>query len=213
MLAPFHFVSILGYDSCIKTISLCTIFLISCTLPSWDLKSTKLPYTEAGMAIGIDNTDTIWLIGGKSNPKGLINVDPNTNPPKPESVLTGLQFDVFNDGQYYSQSNLIVYMLMYDEINRRNFFNIYDLKQYTMTDNWNDMFLPLPTEYGACLATDDEYIYIIGGKDPNTGTIRNELQIYSRNTQIWASNPPSMSNTRYTPACIGTINTRFLYVM
>ena len=64
-------------------------------------------------------------------------------------------------------------MLKYDSANRRNYFAIYDLKQYIYTDHYHgpDMYLPIPTMDGACVATDNEYIYVLGGRDPSKGMI------------------------------------------
>ena len=102
-------------------------------------------------------------------------------------------------------------MLMYDA-RQGNYFNIFDLKAYKFTEFWNDVLVPIPTENGACVASDTEYIYVIGGKVPNKVEFRSELQIYSMSAGRWAPTAPSMKYERYTPACIGTVNSRLLYV-
>ena len=101
---------------------------------------------------------------------------------------------------------------MYNPDRRLNYLNIFDLKEYTLTASWNDMFVPLSTERGACVATDTENIYVIGGRDPSNFQYHNALQIYSISTETWSPTAPSMRYQRYNPACIGTVNSRSLYV-
>ena len=64
---------------------------------AWKVQSTALDHAEAGMAVGIDGSDIIWLIGGKSQPTGLSRVDPNAAIPQPTAVSL-LTFNIFSDG-------------------------------------------------------------------------------------------------------------------
>ena len=101
---------------------------------------------------------------------------------------------------------------MYETEYQTNYLSIYDLRTSSMTTHSNDIYLPLPTEYGACITMSDQYIFIIGGLNPFTSEYRRDLQIYSRIDADWIPDPPLMCNTRYTSACIATEHTGFLYV-
>eukprot|EP01084_Bolivina_argentea_P035869 66414_1 len=148
-----------------------------------------LPRADTDMAIGVYNT-TIFLIGGGSSPRQLIEHNVNTQTYQ-DHGLDALAANVGGEGQFWTSNDHIIYII---DQNTGNSFNTFDMSLNLFTTDWKGITFPVAVDE-ACLASTETFLYVLGGT-------LDVLQILSLSTYTWLSNPPSMIDTREKHACI-----------
>eukprot|EP01083_Nonionella_stella_P018573 51709_1 len=161
--------------------------------------SASMPFALRGMAVGSFN-NSIFVIGGEydvyqGRSRRLIEYHTTENH-FTEYGSNYLNQYVFGTGAFYTQKQNRVYMI---SINGQR-LSMMDLATPAklLETNWNDVTIPHAVGEHGCLASNDEYMFIVGGF---ISFSLNHLQILSLSTWQWLSNPPSLNLARRGISC------------
>eukprot|EP01084_Bolivina_argentea_P177517 306961_1 len=187
------------------TILLCDAFITANTL---------LPRSTANMAI-CDYNDTIFLFGGSgTNSQQYVQYDTVSN----TFIDIGsniLNIIAYGTAQYYTQINNFCYWigtttsiasgtLTASSISVVNL----ELENFSIGSISNS---PHFVGESACLASNNEYLFIVGGVSDTLGVL-NTLQIYNISSGEWKDGP-NMQKSRTRHSCIVDLKRNILYAI
>eukprot|EP01084_Bolivina_argentea_P175128 303324_1 len=166
------------------------------TYDGWITSSVSMPRENYDMAIGYyDNS--IYLLGGYIHQFQLIEYDIGTN----KMIDHGenkLPTKVYGEAQYYSVSNNIIFMIDHFGANLFTF----DLTTLSFINDGNNIHFNIPYNVSteACIASTDEFLYIVGGRN-SENIFLNTLQIFTISTNEWSTTTPAMKSKRGALTC------------
>eukprot|EP01083_Nonionella_stella_P274333 931093_1 len=176
---------------------------------NWTVGSPLLPNKAGKMAMAYWNSSIFLLGRGNVIPKQIIEYDIANNEFIDHGVGHFTQ-DIYGFGQFYHQQHNLLYLIA---ANGQDLFRI-NLSTITKEtySKWNAATIPHNVGYNAygCLASNDEYLFIIGGHD---GNILRDVQILSLSTLQWLSNASSLNYARRSAACAIHETSGFLYTL
>eukprot|EP01083_Nonionella_stella_P098152 275940_1 len=176
--------------------------LWSYSLRSFTLQSPLMPYNGDGWAIHYDSTNhQIWFLSPRicdtvsficSDTTHVISYDINNNSfkieastPEPMTLHESSNCATSNGDTIYfnDASNLVI-----------GSYNIH-------TSEWKRPFQTMPHDvFGACLVSDDRFIYVIGGSTISIQIVP-YLQIFDLKNNLWLSSPNSLNHNRVWSTC------------
>eukprot|EP01084_Bolivina_argentea_P092755 166854_1 len=112
-------------------------------------------------------------------------------------------------GQYYVQVSHMIYMIGYPYNIYRNTLATFNLETKIYTNNWGNVTLE-PTPYGGCIASWNDYLFVIGGVSNPT---INSTQILNTSSLQWLDNTPRLNVGREGLACIVNPSNKKLFAM
>ena len=174
-----------------------------------------LPRSSYGTIVGHDPSgDIICLIGGLVNGYQLVsyNVETRDFTDHGQNYLpTYLQFHQYGFGQTYTQIGDILWMTDY----RGNYFNTFNTKTLEFVfSNHGQYLIPVDVNADACLASSQNYLFVVGGSNSLNGTGYNYLdllQIYDVSLSLWKNNLPKLLEKRSSLACF--VHNEYLYAI
>ncbi len=95
-------------------------------------------------------------------------------------------------GQYYTQRNDVIYMI--DNLK----LSAFNINTEVFQSHWNNINIPI-VSHGACLASNDDYLFIVGGYGSAKS---NKLQVLDISSQIWLNGISTMDKSREWLSCI-----------
>eukprot|EP01083_Nonionella_stella_P300301 1024513_1 len=146
--------------------------LWSYSLRSFTLQSPLMPYNGDGWAIHYDSTNhQIWFLKASTPEPMTLHESSNCATSNGDTIY-------FNDA-----SNLVI-----------GSYNIH-------TSEWKRPFQTMPHDvFGACLVSDDRFIYVIGGSTISIQIVP-YLQIFDLKNNLWLSSPNSLNHNRVWSTC------------
>eukprot|EP01084_Bolivina_argentea_P189586 326017_1 len=165
----------------------------SSTTIYWAQSNNTLPTATSGMASGYNNiSNSIFLIGGYQSKRDVIEYEIETN-----TFIT-------------SQDNVVDYIHGYSQFYSQNGHNIYI---YLPTSEYIAIYNMLKGTYEGikikedayvgfpCIASANQYIYVLGGQDINKGSIYDKVTIYDMNISEWINITSYMLHGRRFHSC------------
>eukprot|EP01084_Bolivina_argentea_P149048 260459_1 len=165
----------------------------------WKLGNSTLPFADRGMAAGYYN-QSIFLIGGEQHRFQLTqyNIVHNTM-----TDYGNISVDTFGVGQFYTTVKNIIYMIDWNG----DKFSTFNLKTKVFTNDWNGIRIPLQVWFDSCLASTEQFLFIVGGQNSK------ELQIFNLSNNQWLPLSHVMLTIRTRLACIVHPLTNELYAI
>eukprot|EP01084_Bolivina_argentea_P291736 501423_1 len=160
-------------------------------LPIYSFTST-LPRAGAQMAVSyFDNK--IYLIGGAVNPKQLMIFDVFDHQITVDQGINAISHNIDGRAQYYTQVNEILYMI------RDNVIATYNMKTKVFNPTLISMTISQDSPGFACLASTEEYLFIVGGYN---GAYISAVQALEISSTTWVPGISNMLFARDDAACI-----------
>eukprot|EP01084_Bolivina_argentea_P052151 95818_1 len=182
----------------------------------WIKSDILLPRGIAAMAVAHYNK-SVYLLGGNNNKQQMIQYDIDGN----EFIDHGtniLLFETHGYGQYYTQSGNVLYIISALQSFQDTLFYLstFNLQTNVYELDWNDI-QQFEIEYGACLTSTNNYIFMLGGQSNHDITYNNDIlytvQMLNLLTDAWISNVPSMKMRRAYHSCIVHPSTEMMYAI
>eukprot|EP01083_Nonionella_stella_P016519 46118_1 len=167
---------------------------------SWTPKTPSLPRRCNMMAMGSWN-NSIFMIGGTYGigrdyrSRQLIEYNTASH----RMIDHGdTYFDqiLYGYGQFYTQQRNHLYIL---SGSGGRSISMIDVSLNTLRAYWNIFTAPKSAGVYACLESNDEYIFVIGGYEANL--VLDHFQILHLPSAQWLSNPPSLNVARRGASC------------
>lgn len=176
-----------------------------------ELSEQLIPSGNWRMAIAEYN-ETIYLLGGyitDSASKSLILYDIDSNIFIEDDNISTVSINGI--GQYYTVYDNILYMINPAQTTLLR----YDLEQDMFYDTWNSVEIPINVLDAGCLASYNNYLFIIGGANNGTSLYSNNVQILNISSELWLDtmNIPKLIESRGGSSCIIHPNNHQLYVI
>eukprot|EP01083_Nonionella_stella_P182774 658513_1 len=163
--------------------------------------AATLPDEYDESVIGYDSsTNSILIIGGHSMDDGM-----------PRSLVKFRNDQFFDYDQYYltPNQNTRGWSQHYTQLGNDLWFISNEGEIFTKVNTQTYAKETPPTSFptkifeGACLASIDDYLFVIGGNTEDFGGGQtNMVQIYRISGNQWLTNAPPMTTNRYTLSCI-----------
>eukprot|EP01084_Bolivina_argentea_P268075 455232_1 len=115
--------------------------------------------------------------------------------------------DTLGTGQYYTQINDTVYMISPSG----DQFNIYNLQNKQFINNWNDIVINTNVANKACIASNSNYIFVVGGGE--NGGVLNDFQALDLLANAWVQNTSPLNKGRYAHSCVVHEEVGYLYAI
>eukprot|EP01084_Bolivina_argentea_P149742 261569_1 len=189
-----------------------TLYYTETPTNNWIISSKLLPRGDANMAIA-EYKDFIFILGGWHHRKQCVIYD-IVNDSFIDYGYKYLRSEVTGTSQYYTYHDNIIYMI-HPSGDRLSIFN---MKTKLLDSHWNGLTIPIDTTdiyQSACLASNNNFLFILGG-DGNFGVMeRDEFQILNitGNNFKWLSKTPSLNTHRAALSCIFHTVTNSLYAI
>eukprot|EP01084_Bolivina_argentea_P157825 275013_1 len=170
-----------------------------------------LPRADWLMAIASDSNNTIYILGGgdKHNRYQLTSYN-ITDGNFTDHGLNVLSRPTWGYGQYHTQINNMLYLID----SGGGFLDVFNsqTQQFKM---YNGPNIPINVGYWGCLASYDQFLFVIGGYHYNNSidslVFLNDIQILNLSSNAWISSTPKLNVARYAATCL--VNSNSLYVM
>eukprot|EP01083_Nonionella_stella_P063195 164227_1 len=191
--------------TCLYMLTMLTLFLPLHVLSSYDYNdwiapsSPTMPRSVQSSAVGYDSTnDRIWILGshnwgvsGYANPRQLMSYDINSNVFTKYSA-TALPSSVYGWGDFYTQIDDIVYML----VGGISTFNV-NTAQFTYQSHATQQWLDSTR---GCLSSIDDALFVLGATTPNASYYR-FVQVLNLTNSTWITSP-ALNQGRIHASCI-----------
>eukprot|EP01084_Bolivina_argentea_P220513 373698_1 len=169
---------------------------------NWTTGTTKLPRIDNKYAIGHYN-NTIFLIGGQSNPYQLVEYDIMQNQFSDKGLIA-ISDSTAGAGQFYTQINNAIYMID----SSGNHLSRYDMKNKLFENQWSNIIFETNVGFKGCLSSANGYMFVVGGEGS-----QNVFQVLNLSTNTWMENAPPMNTARKSFSCIANPTTNELYAI
>eukprot|EP01084_Bolivina_argentea_P071173 129434_1 len=157
-----------------------------------------LPFNDCGICVGFDydfNKDIITLFGGYNDGHRVCQYNISSDSTQCTQQNTS---DIYCD----SSSFVLINKNIYVNYAYNGDFLVFNMEQNSFGDAVDQ---PTGARF-ACMATDEENIYLIGGN-----VAPNYFQIFDIKNNIWDNGPP-LNEGRYGAACLYNQNNNNIYV-
>eukprot|EP01083_Nonionella_stella_P280261 953364_1 len=215
LIVIFSFLFAMDYH----TISLILLFSLSSPTGadvtysgSWNTvtsASLRLPRADRQMAIGTWN-DSLFILSGSGYERSLVEWDivGNQMIDHGTTYLPIMALAPSKPAQFWSQREEILYMIS----NEDNSFMVFNLRDKEFILNYKNITIPIAPLCCSCLASYDDRLFVVGGKNESNNEIMNTFQIVDLATNEWIVGT-SLNEVRISAGCIVHETVGRLYVI